>query len=122
MEDFFDIFSDDDMNSVLNSPGNDTNDYNTKEIGDRVSVLDYSSVSHDNGNELEPDDYEKITDKDYYIVIATRQKNTKKRLNSVLEYKQDLIIVNPKTNEKFRIASKHIKLYLKTITNKIYIQ
>lgn len=114
MGDFFNI-SDDDVNNVLNSPGKDTKkdddvNYDIKEIGDRVTILDYSSVTHEFGEELDPDDYDNITDKDYYIVI---NKNKKGKYHS---YTQDLLIVNPKTNKKFWIASKHVKPYLKIVT------
>ena len=80
-----------------------------KDIGDRVVVLDYSSVSHLNGEELFPEDYDRVEEMkekdEYYIVIETGKKVLFKR------YMQDLVIVNPKTNEQFRVPSRHLRIY-----------
>jgi len=85
------------------------NNTETKDVGDRVIVLDYSSVTHMNGEELYPEDYDKITemkDRDeYYIVIETNKKVLFKR------YMQDIVIVNPKTSEQFRTTSRHLRIY-----------
>jgi hypothetical protein len=83
------------------------NDTEPKEIGDRVVVLDYSSVSHIDGEELDDNDYDNIDTMEdgYYIVIETKTRIPFKN------YIQDTIIVNPKTNEKFRAVSRHLKIY-----------
>jgi hypothetical protein len=83
------------------------NNTETKDVGDRVIVLDYSSVTHMNGEELCPEDYDNIIrmNDEYYIVIETNKKVLFKK------YMQDIVIVNPKTNEQFRTTSKHLRIY-----------
>jgi hypothetical protein len=81
-------------------------DTTPKEIGDRVNVLDFSSCTHLNGNEL---DYEQNEELDFYfIVIETKQKVI---FNAYFnEYLQNLVIVNHITNKQYRINSGHVKL------------
>jgi len=81
-----------------------------KEVGDRVTISDYSSVTNLNGIELAPWDYDDFNDDDYYIVIADKQQN---RYDSYfVVYMQDLVIVNPKNNIQYRVSSRHVKLFL----------
>lgn len=93
----------------------DHQDYDKKEIGDRVIPIDSMSISHVNGSKFEFDDYVEYDnykffaqDKAYYIVIATREKATFS--SSYKTYHQDLIIVHPKTKKQYRINSLHVKL------------
>jgi hypothetical protein len=94
-----------------NRPLKVINNTEFKDVGDRVIVLDYSSVSHLNGEPLDAIDFDKIDEanlmNNYYIVIETglRKKVLFKK------YMQDLIIVNPRTNEQFRVASQHLRIY-----------
>lgn len=113
MENFDDVFNDDELNKILQESGrkvrkNSDLDFNVKEVGDRVCILDYSSISHVNGENLFPEEYEKFISEDYFIVINTRLNKEKK--STFGNYKQDLMIGHPKTNEVFRIASRHVKL------------
>ena len=78
-----------------------------KEVGDRVKVIDFSSMTHLE-EALEFDDYDEIEPVDYFIVIATHEKSEYKSF--VLTYTQDLIIVNPVSNKQYRIISGHTKL------------
>lgn len=107
MEDFF---TDDDIRKVLNKSNKTIDeliDHDRKEIGDRVKVIDYSSMSYMDA-QFEHDDYDKINTDDYYVVCDIYQKNV---LNTRLSsYKQDLIIANPRTKVLFKIGSKHVRL------------
>jgi hypothetical protein len=114
MENF--LFSDDDIRKVLNKNNKTIDEFidnNKKEIGDRVVVIDYSSMSHIDC-EFEYDDYERLADlkpDDFYVVCYTGQKNVlKKSYTSTPVYKQDLIIADPKTKTLFKISSKHVRL------------
>jgi hypothetical protein len=104
--------SDDEIKKILegsNKPARViTNDREVKEIGDRVIVLDTSSVSHLGGEEIDPED---ICEKDYFIVIDKNKRVEYTTLTGNV-YKQDLVIVNPKTNWQFRVVSRHVKIYL----------
>ena len=92
-----------------NRPLKVINNTEYKDVGDRVIVLDYSSVSHLNGDELFPEDYDRVEEmkanNEYYVVAETGKKVLFKK------YLQDLIIANPKTNELFRVASRHLRIY-----------
>jgi len=81
-----------------------------KEIGDRVMILDYSSVTHMNGRELdnEQDEEMQFNSTVYFIVIADRQNYKFDAYYTI--YRQDLIIVNPFTKVKYRVNSGHVKL------------
>jgi hypothetical protein len=109
MENFDDLFNEDEVDRILSKSGkqfnkNITVDFNRKEIGDRVKILDYPSATYENGKYLCHDSLY-----DYYIVIADKQNNSTISTHGVT-YRQDLLIANPKTNEIFRIATKHVKL------------
>jgi len=81
-----------------------------KEIGDRVTILDYSSCTHMDGKELdsEADEEMQFNSMTYFIVIETGQNYVHDAYYA--KYKQNLIIVNPLTNVRFRINSGHVKL------------
>ena len=81
-----------------------------KEIGDRVTLLDYSSVTHMNGRELdsELDEEMQFNTLTYFIVIQDRQRIEYDALYT--KFNQDLIIVNPLTRVMFRVISGHVKL------------
>jgi hypothetical protein len=112
MDEFDNIFGNDELDEILKHHKalikETFIDLNKKEIGDRVMILDYMSMTYENGKELNLDDYEFINMNAYYIIIATYQRRT--TTNPYGTYLQDLKIANPKTNKIFRIASKHVKL------------
>jgi hypothetical protein len=120
MEDFDDIFNDDEIDRILHESGRKTIskrniNRETKEIGDRVRILDYSSLSYPNGVELDPDDYDAMNPEDYYVVIETRLKKEKKSIFG--RYKQDLMIAHPTTKRIFRVSSIHVEIaYVYIIT------
>lgn len=127
MERFEDIFDRSDIKKVIEN--NKHRDKAKKEIGDRVFIIDFSSVTHLNGLPLEIDDPEMQFSSNYFIVIETRLKHrydTMPRdvdiLNSSvklpfpadyvfgLAYNQDLIIVNPRSSVQYRVNSGHVML------------
>ena len=114
MEDFNIENNDDILRRILNENYKPLkkiiNDKTLKEIGDRVVVLDYSSVTHLDGEMLCDEDYDEVINIKYYIVIATNKKVTFTTLSNI-EYKQDLIIVNPETKKQYRVISRHIRIY-----------
>ena len=109
--------SEDDFRNILNEnnrPLNDTNgDHALKDIGDRVMIFDYSSLTHGDGQELKSPDYDDISDRDYYVVIAVNQQNVFD--SYFVLYTQDLIVAHPKSKKQYRVNSKHVKLYLKNM-------
>lgn len=108
--DYENTFSDEEIRKVLSQSNKtiyDFQDYSKKEIGDRVKVIDFSSMSYID-NQFEHDDYDDLDSNTQYVVCNTRQRNV---LNTkVSTYKQDLIIANPKTKVLFKISSRHVKL------------
>lgn len=106
--DFDKLFNLEEINDVLDNL--QYRDTERKEIGDRVSILDYSSCSHMNGQELDTEEDEEMQFNmlTYFIVIETRQTQVFDAYYA--KYRQDLVIVNPLTNKKFRINSGHVQL------------
>jgi hypothetical protein len=106
MENFSELFNLSEINEVLD----DHRDPYRKEVGDRVTILDYSSCTHMNGQELdsEQDEEMQFNSMTYFIVIETRQNYLHDAYYK--KYRQDLIIVNPLTKVRFRINSGHVKL------------
>jgi hypothetical protein len=107
MEDFKHLFNLEEINEVLD---NKYRDPYPKEIGDRVSILDFSSVTYMNGRELDLEDDEQmnfnfITE---FIVIETRQNHQHDAYFK--KYRQDLVIVNSITNTRFRVNRGHVKI------------
>lgn len=109
-------------------------DMNKKEIGDRVLIIDFSSVTHLNGLPLDIDDPEMQFSDNHFIVIDNRLKVKYKfipdddevesltNLAKLSElnfpdgypfgrvYTQDLIIVNPRSNVQYRVNSGHVTI------------
>lgn len=108
MEDFDNLFNIEEINEVLDNL--QYRDPERKEIGDRVTIFDYSSCSHMNGQELDEfeDDEMLFNMQTHFIVIETRQNHRFKA--NYNKYKQDLIIVNPLTRKQFRINSGHVQI------------
>jgi hypothetical protein len=108
MENFDNLFNLEEINEVLDNI--QYRDTERKEIGDRVMILDYSSCTHLNGLELdsEADEEMQFNSMTYFIVIETRQNYTFDAYYA--KYRQDLIIVNPLTNMKYRINSGHVQI------------
>lgn len=99
-----------DINDVRKVCDEDFRDHAIKVIGDRVKIIDYSSVSHRTGEELNDADFDELYDHDYLVVIETGQRVLFKTKHC--EYKQDLIIAHPKTKKLYRVISGHVKLHI----------
>jgi len=110
--DLFDDINEDKFREILNKNGRTlkaSGDYDKKEVGDRVMIWDYSSVTHESGEILENDDYDmQVGNTDYFIVIAVGQRYEYKSYFKI--YKQDLIVVHSKTNKKYRVSYLHVRL------------
>ena len=106
MEDFNKLFNTEELNEILEQ----NCDPYRKEIGDRVNILDFSSVTHMNGLPLdaEEDDQMKFGYLTCFIVIQDRQRCPYDAYYA--KYNQDLIIVNPLTNVRYRVNSGHVQL------------
>ncbi len=102
------LFDQDEINELLDNLKH--RDPYRKEVGDRVSILDYSSCTHMNGRELdfEHDDEMSFNFVTEFIVIETGCDYTYDAYFA--KFKQNLIIFNPLTNRKYRINSGHVKV------------
>lgn len=103
---FNELFDLNEVNEMLD----DCRDPYKKELGDRVAIMDYSSCTHMNGMELDSQEdedmqFNRLT---YFIVIETDCDYIYDAYYK--KYHQNLVIVNPLTNKKFRINSGHVKL------------
>lgn len=100
------IFDQDEINAILDN----NRDPYRKEIGDRVNILDYSSVTHMDGKELdsEADEEMQFNNLTYFIVIQDRQRHEYDAYYT--KFNQDMVIVNPFTNIRFRANSGHLQL------------
>jgi len=100
------LFNIEELNEILDK----NRDPYRKEIGDRVNILDFSSVTHMNGRELdsEADEEMQFNSMVHFIVIQDRQRHEYDAY--YLKFNQDLIIVNPITNVRFRVNSGHLQL------------
>jgi len=99
-----------DMDELLHNKNIETNPkiLAKKVDGDRVNVIDFSSLTHENGDELTDEDQTNLNCDIEFIVINTNQKN--KYYTEYISYTQNLIIFYPNTNQKFRVSSIHTKL------------
>jgi hypothetical protein len=102
------LFDPEEINDLLDNLSH--RDTNRKELGDRVQILDYSSCTHMNGKPL---DYEEDDEMSFnfvteFIVIETDCQHIYDAYYK--KYKQNLIIVNPITNKRYRINSGHVQL------------
>jgi hypothetical protein len=84
---------------------NENLDLRTKVIGDRIIIWDFSSVTGEHSEKLCSHDFAGVP---YLIVIETNRRTTLQIFNTV--YVLDLVVVNPKTNIKYRVASAHVKI------------
>lgn len=84
-------------------------DHCRKDIGDKVNVIDFSSVSHMRGSALDAMDLEGLDFSTYFLVIETNRKVLFK--TEYHEYNQDLIIVDMQTKKQYRVISGHVKLF-----------
>ena len=100
------LFDFDEINALLDQ----NMDCVRKEVGDRVTILDYSSCTHMNGRPLDFEDDEEMSFNFImeFIVIETGLKYQYDAYYK--QYRQNLIIVNPVTNKRYRISSGHVKL------------
>ncbi len=83
-------------------------DSGIKEVGDRVNILDYSSVTFADGNVLLDTDYEDFDTDCYFIVIAVNQNHSYESF--LIIYDQDLLVVNPLTKKQYRVTSRHTRI------------
>lgn len=85
-------------------------DNRTKEIGDKVKVWASSSLTDMEGEErlvVNPP----FTVRDYFVVTGIQQDATHTDgYENSIEWRQDLVVMNPETEEKFRVSSKHVKI------------
>ena len=100
MEDYSQ-FDTNELNEVLEA----NRDPYRKEIGDRVQVIDFSSVTDLNG---EDPDNTVVNFNTKLIVIATNQTQYHDALFK--QYLQNMIVVCPVTNKQYRVNSGHLKL------------
>ena len=82
--------------------------HEVKDIGDKVNVIDFSSVSFHRGSALDAMDLEDLNFNTVFMVVETNCKSYFK--TEYHEYKQDLVIVDLKTNKYYRTISGHTKL------------
>lgn len=109
MKDYNDLFNPDEINEALHDKHRDKE---PKEIGDRVGVIDFSSVTRLDGSQI--DEYDEDMQFNvliYFIVIETRQRHPYSA--GWLNYNQDLIIVNPRNNMMYRAFSGHVTVVKK---------
>lgn len=111
--DFDDLFSNF-INQSEKEFGNEEKfDDTVKVIGDRIKIINYSRVSLLNGLPLDDVDFNELTQLiffvDYLIVVETNCNVFYANRNRV--HKQDLVIVNPKNNNFYRINSRHVAIY-----------
>jgi len=96
------------LREIQNMVGNKFIDTQKKEIGDRVMIIDTSSVSGI-AAELDAMDYQDLIDADNkFIVIANREKAIYH--SYFQDYAQDLIIVDTKSNIQYRVISNHVRV------------
>lgn len=106
MKNFDELFEADEIKEFL---GAKYRDPITKEIGDRVHIIDFSSVTNLNGDELENTDEDmQFEANTLFIVIDTHQRV--KYDVQYMVYIQDIIIVNPNTKIQYRANSGHLIL------------
>lgn len=79
-------------------------DNRKKDIGDRVVIWDFSSASDIVGGDVQCEWFDDIP---YLIIIET---NKQYKYGSIINYTQDLIVVNPANNAKYRVCSEHVRL------------
>lgn len=107
MEDYIpEMFNLDEINGVLAAQ----RDPSKKEIGDRVNIIDFSSCTYINGEELdtEADEFMQLNNKIHFIVIETQVKTIYDAIYK--QYLQDLVLYYGANNTKFRINSGHVKI------------
>lgn len=75
-----------------------------KEVGDIVTIIDYSTVSDEYGNEI---DDKLINSSDEFIVIENNQNY---KFKSIVTYIQDLLLYNRRTYVKYRCSCKYTRI------------
>jgi hypothetical protein len=102
---FGNLFDNEEIEKVLHEQHRDTV---TKEIGDRVAVIDFSSITRHDGSDIAYDEDMVFDDFMYFVVIETRQNSPYKC--GILNYNQDVVIANPKNNMIYRAFSGHLTI------------
>jgi hypothetical protein len=97
------------MIAKINAIMDQNRDDSKMEIGDRVVPWDGSSLTEINGDDICLLDEPFISAK-YFVVISNSEKVISVPIRN--EYLQDLIIVHPETNQKFRISSEMVKHFI----------
>lgn len=87
----------------------DYHDKALKHIGDRVVIIDYSSVTDVDGEMLDDKAFDEIYGHEYLIVAETNQYRVFKTNHHT--YRQDLVIAHPKTKRLYRVISGHVTHY-----------
>jgi hypothetical protein len=77
------------------------------EIGDWVTIRDFSSLTNGDGSELLNDDYDDFIDDNKFFVLETDQNFHFD--DFFKDYLQDVVIINPDNTKKYRISSFHIR-------------
>jgi len=107
MKNPFEEFNLDEVNKVVDEKFRDPA---TKDIGDRVQVIDYSSVTRSDGSDIDELDEDMQFNADIYFVVIKTHENVLYDAKYT-KYRQDLVIVNPQTSMEYRVNSGHVTLY-----------
>jgi len=109
MKDYNDLFNHNEIEDVLHDKHREKE---RKEIGDRVGVIDFSSVTRLDGSHIdELDEDMQFNVLIYFIVIETRQRHPYSA--GWMNYNQDLVIVNPRNKMQYRAFSGHVTVVKK---------
>lgn len=103
---FEDLFNLSEIEEVLHDKFRDPV---AKDIGDRVAVIDFSSVTRLDGSHIDQYDEDmQFNVLTYFIVIQTRQRH---HYNAgFLVYNQDVVMVNPRNKMQYRAYSGHLTI------------
>ena len=104
---FDDLFNLDEINEAIHEKFRDPN---VKEIGVRVAIIDYSSVTREDGSHIDESDEDMQFNPDMYFIVI--EKHCRSEYDAYYtKYNQDLVIVNSQTNMEYRVTSGHVTPY-----------
>lgn len=110
-EDLFDFEELENFGQLIDNINNPTpteiTDFTKKEIGDRVVIIDYSSVTKKHRTSQRTDKIDEVNNIDYFIVVEINLDH--RYVSEYITYIQDMVIVNPITKDSYRICSRHTK-------------
>jgi hypothetical protein len=109
MEEFNNLFNLHEIDEVLHDRYRDKV---VKEVGDRVGVIDFSSVTRLDGSHIDQFDEDmQFSVLTYFIIIETRQRH---RYDAGFTfYNQDVVMVNPRNKMQYRAYSGHLTVVKK---------